>query len=1051
MVGVRVTHALYDLSVLVDVPPTADLLDVRWAMLKKAGANDLQDVLLVSRSPAGFKSLRDDEPLQDRTELLALGCNSVFFPDDKLEVPAPSTLELINEGRAVGYSTGRFVQVGETIRVEASGWNASEANSFRIRLQETSGDIALQWLASESLRKVKRTSRIENLAGSATQEIAGGWPFGKSTEDLIIDFELAPCKWKVSINGKRLPAFDYGHRAPIDVSEVECSQTLINPKVILITKPDDFSTQEVPVEPLRPSTNLLRVTHAFWRTSVEVSVPRNASFKDVRRQLCKKTKSTSIDEFLLVQSDGNMPGIWKPLSDDAQVNNRTHILTLGSNLAFRVRHSKDMESALAKAKVTGASTEKLLKNGQARLFSQGHTVLDGETIRVEASGWDNNRPATKYNSFTIDLMSESGDMLFHWGARFTQRKVVRNSALAGHWSVEESSGDWPHRQPHSRTVVDFMRAPSEWQVSVNGVRQPQFDFAHRSGMAVTRVRCSDNLYDAKILLCSSGPVGQQDRDVEFAHSAEHEQPGDSKDLAVGRSSGQVDVAQMATNELIELGHAEAFKTGRAVQIGETVRVEARGWDANRPATKYNSFTVDLESAEGDIILAWGARFARKCVVRNSKLSGARWGSEEMAGGWPHGSPRSRIRIDFTRSETRWQVSINGSRSSEFDFVHRSNDNVTDVHLSSNLYDPRVTLITTSAVHEPCKVDAGKVKTSLPPRKLSKKAASPSRKVRTTSAAASSGAGALRAAAAFAVASDGTPLTYTVVDQHEVPVMESPCENAAQIGTLRQGDIAIGYPGGHWLRLVEFNGEPGWALCESASGSCLAPEWASARVRRTPSGSFSVEWHGIPVASTYSLVWRDPVGTNFVESDSACVIINELIEGTQIEVLITANIPCAQGKKVRVSGAWCQILVPISCDQEPGCKNDTIEEEENFMDAESSFLAEGDTTLEEVREENEQDLVTQEDHHTDAATCEESMEIVDSAEQQEHHCDADVFEDLPEYVDLAGWQEQNSNTVRGDETREQNDADEDNGWTMEDPAWTPFAERRDFFESLTQGQ
>jgi len=189
----------------------------------------------------------------------------------------------------------------------------------------------------------------------------------------------------------------------------------------------------------------------------------------------------------------------------------------------------------------------------------------------------------------------------------------------------------------------------------------------------------------------------------------------------------------------------------------------------------------------------------------------------------------------------------------------------------------------------------------------------------------------------------------------------------------------------------------------------------------------------------------------VESDSACVIINELIEGTQIEVLITANIPCAQGKKVRVSGAWCQILVPISCDQEPGYKNDTIEEEENFMDAESSFLAEGDTTLEEVREENEQDLVTQEDHHTDAATCEESMEIVDSAEQQEHHSDADAFEDLPEYVDLAGWQEQNSNTVRGDETREQNDADDDNGWTMEDPAWTPFAERRDFFESLTQGQ
>lgn len=411
-----------------------------------------------------------------------------------------------------------------------------------------------------------------------------------------------------------------------------------------------------------------------------------------------------------------------------------------------------------------------MKKQLAQGFLQGQAVHEGEAIRIEASGWKTVEQQ-QYNGFTVDLLTESGDIALRWDANFGQKQVVRNSRLADHWSDGASDGGWPHTKPYHGFILEFMRTPVTWQVSVNSVRQPQFDFVHRSSMDVTRVKCSDNLINFQIILCApltvvhvthatcnqsvevSVPCSSRLSDVrrrllsgvgatkfhddlvfvekaessngtdevpeEFVQLIDEEPLGARRELLTlggisslkGLAELQFDTPYIATSELMRTGHARVFPQGHSVRTGESIRVNANGWDAANPATRFNSFFIDLMSADGDIVFHWGARFLDKCIVRNSQTKGA-WHKEDIVLGWPHGFPNHRVEIDFTRTENRWMVSINGTRCPEFDFAHRSSRDVTRVRCRS-LQDAQVVLIKAEPQWH-------KVTTSSAPYKLIKK-------------------------------------------------------------------------------------------------------------------------------------------------------------------------------------------------------------------------------------------------------------------------------------------------------------------------------------------
>lgn len=205
----------------------------------------------------------------------------------------------------------------------------------------------------------------------------------------------------------------------------------------------------------------VNITHAIYRKTLQVSVPSTATLKQVREQVCRTTNA-DFNEVILVgvtknanpRKNAQCRGCDENLmfyarNDDEMLGRCWQLLALGSNWWFRPKRHSDMQSELARADVTGVtgiSTFELLKTRNAQPFLQGQAVREGQTIRIEASGWrDDERPNGR-NSFTIDLLTDSGDVALHWGARLDVSRVIRNSQISGRWSVEELAGDWPHRQ-----------------------------------------------------------------------------------------------------------------------------------------------------------------------------------------------------------------------------------------------------------------------------------------------------------------------------------------------------------------------------------------------------------------------------------------------------------------------------------------------------------------------------------------------------------------------------------------------------------------------------
>jgi len=684
-ITVKVEHPSYEKAIDVRVSEAATLLDVRKEVAALFGPNQLENVLL--REKVGNRScqLPDTDLLGSRRELLASG-GPVLASDEHAKdvgrVPAMSTLELIKEGRAVEHTCGHAILEGEIIRVEAESLNS--VTSFFIELLSESGDVVLQWQADTDIEQVACTSSLCSWGLPPLKEIVDvgdAWIYNHPEQRVIIDFELSALKWKVYINGIRIPKLDFAHRAPVDVTQVKISESLTNARVILILR----SEHDPPPAEYRAPLKRVRVIHAVYGRSIEVSVPANATLLDVRKTVLKKTKvvASRLEEILLVERVGRT---FVQLSDDEALNGHKELLALGCNKAFILPVDSCCSNLSNLLEPSAADTDKLREWGQAEDFTKGYEVRVGDTIRVQADGWSGSasEPTYSNNTFYINLVSDRDDVVLHWGARQDHNQVVRNSRIDGGWGrngkgfrpPEETVGAWPHGDSQDPLVIDFTRTAFNWKIHVNHVRQPDFDFAHRMPDDVTDVHVSNNLRNPKILLIPS------------ARTETHSRHATSREF------------QRLASE---------FQVAQPVKDGETIRVEAQWWDKgySQAAKTYNAFFIDLKSTTGDLALHWGARPQWRQVVRNSMLDGF-WGQEETKGGWPHWPNSSNffganasvfgdnVLVDFTRTDQTWLVSVNGQRLPAFDYKHRTNADVTHVAVSDSLCNVKVTLFEATA-------------------------------------------------------------------------------------------------------------------------------------------------------------------------------------------------------------------------------------------------------------------------------------------------------------------------------------------------------------------
>merc|ERR1719436_241563 len=141
-----------------------------------------------------------------------------------------------------------------------------------------------------------------------------------------------------------------------------------------------------------------------------------------------------------------------------------------------------------------------------------------------------------------------------------------------------------------------------------------------------------------------------------------------------------------------------FVNGHAVLDGEGVRVYVPSYGVQTNGQE--RIAIDLKNEKNDILLHFNPRWGKYAtkngmsadhVVRNTLIQGSHWQTEERSGGWPLGTIGSAFTVDFVRTPEKWEISINGKRTPEFDYVHRSKIPVTVVFVGGEVAGPTVSL------------------------------------------------------------------------------------------------------------------------------------------------------------------------------------------------------------------------------------------------------------------------------------------------------------------------------------------------------------------------
>nr|CDJ84392.1 Galectin domain containing protein [Haemonchus contortus] len=101
-------------------------------------------------------------------------------------------------------------------------------------------------------------------------------------------------------------------------------------------------------------------------------------------------------------------------------------------------------------------------------FPDGNLKM-GQSVQVHG--------VSKGNSWNLDLLDTSNDILFRFSPRFDNKQIMRNSSKGGQWANEESSGPFPFEidQPFDLVIEND---PSSLKITVNGEQFGTFE--HRT-------------------------------------------------------------------------------------------------------------------------------------------------------------------------------------------------------------------------------------------------------------------------------------------------------------------------------------------------------------------------------------------------------------------------------------------------------------------------------------------------------------------------------------------------------------------------------------------
>lgn len=145
-------------------------------------------------------------------------------------------------------------------------------------------------------------------------------------------------------------------------------------------------------------------------------------------------------------------------------------------------------------------------------YPVGHSVADGEIVRVQADGWRGQVAGGV--AFTVELKATSGSIPLYFAPNSNGELVRRNSLLGGVWGSDEVFGGWPfalHGGASSPFVLDFKKTATQWEVFVDGRPEPDFNYAHRASVAVTAVVASQNLLNPRVLIIPTSHLSAREK------------------------------------------------------------------------------------------------------------------------------------------------------------------------------------------------------------------------------------------------------------------------------------------------------------------------------------------------------------------------------------------------------------------------------------------------------------------------------------------------------------------------------------------------------------
>lgn len=133
------------------------------------------------------------------------------------------------------------------------------------------------------------------------------------------------------------------------------------------------------------------------------------------------------------------------------------------------------------------------------IYPVGHKLVFGETVRLKIDGY-----ATTDAWIGFQPAAENNNTVFRFLLKVAQQEVSRNAKLSDVWGHEEVVGGWQVLAATAFQIIDFKFLPNKWEIYIDGVHIPDYDFAHRTSDEPIRISQS-GFTNGVILLLPQDP------------------------------------------------------------------------------------------------------------------------------------------------------------------------------------------------------------------------------------------------------------------------------------------------------------------------------------------------------------------------------------------------------------------------------------------------------------------------------------------------------------------------------------------------------------------